>query len=69
MYRVCTLVDAVVNGKQIAGLFLQADSDLNGALPVNTQLYCTDGTDRRTPAAKGAFILLPKDYPRQIFYA
>jgi hypothetical protein len=68
MDRVCTLVYAVVNGKQIAGLFLKADGYLYGPLPVNSQLNCTNRANCSTPTAEGALFLIPEDYPGQIFY-
>jgi hypothetical protein len=39
MYRICTLVDTMINAEQVAGLLIQADIDLKGPLPVNSQLY------------------------------
>jgi hypothetical protein len=69
MDRVCTLVDTMVNTEKIAWFFLQTYGNLNGPLPVDTQLYCTNRADRRTPATEGAFILVPEDYPWQIFCA
>jgi hypothetical protein len=68
MDRVCTLVYAVVNGKQIAWLFLQADGYLYGPFPMDSKLNSTNRANRSTPTAEGALFLIPEDYPGQIFY-
>jgi hypothetical protein len=68
MYRVSTLVDTMVNTKQVARFFLQTYEDVDSPLPVDTQLNCTNRTNGRTPATKGALFFIPEDYPRKIFY-
>jgi hypothetical protein len=68
MYRVSTLVDTMVNTKQVARFFLQTYGDVDSPLPVDTQLNCTNRTDRRTSATEGALFFIPQDNPRKIFY-
>jgi hypothetical protein len=65
---VSTLVDTVINSKQIARLFLQPYGDIDRPLPVDTQLNCPNRADGRTPAAEGALFSIPQDNPRKIFY-
>jgi hypothetical protein len=59
MYRVSTLVDTVVNTKQVAGFFLQPYGDSDSPLPVDTQLDGTNRADGCTSAAEGALLLIP----------
>ena len=68
MGRVSTLVDTVINSKQVARLFLQPYGDVNSPLPVDTQLNCPDRADGCAPATEGAFFFIPQDNPRKIFY-
>ena len=69
MDRIRLLVDAMVDGKQIAGLFLQAQANrhLNDPLPVDAYFNCPHGADRSTSAAEGAFFFIPENDPGQIF--
>jgi hypothetical protein len=68
MDRVSTLVDTVINSKQVARFFLQPYGDVDSPHPVDTQLNCTNRADGRTPAAEGALFFIPQDNPRKIFY-
>jgi hypothetical protein len=68
MDRVSALVDTVINSKQVARFFRQPYGDVDGPLPVNTQLNCANWTDGSAPAAEGALFFIPQDNPRKIFY-
>jgi hypothetical protein len=68
MDRVSTLVDTMVNTKQVASFFLQPYGDADSPLPVDTQLNGTNRADGRAPAAEGALFFIPQDNPRKIFY-
>jgi hypothetical protein len=59
MDGVSTLVDTMVNTKQVARFFLQPYGDVDSPLPVDTQLNGSNGTDGRTPATHGALFFIP----------
>jgi hypothetical protein len=69
MRRICTLLDAMIDTMDIAGLILQTNWNIHNALPVDVQFNSPNGTNRRTTPAESAFLFIPENAPGQVFCA
>ena len=69
MGRIRLLIDAVIHGIDIARLFLKAYGDIEGPFSMNAPLNGPDRAHSSTASAKGAFILIPDDFPEKVLRA
>jgi len=66
MGRVGPLVDAVIDGKDVARLLREADSRLDEPFPVDSQFDGPDGADGGAAPAEGAGLPIPDDPPGEV---
>jgi hypothetical protein len=68
MGRIGPLIDAVIDRKDIARLFREADCGLDDAFAVDAQFDGPDRAHGSATATEGACLLIPEDLPGKIAF-